>query len=231
MTDTGQGKENIPTDPAAAALSADHSKPLDVDGAEKDELDTSSHGESSGRRGSEKGDSEPLKIYGATDDLEISEPNSPTSPQAEYSDNEKRPQIAHTKSYATTNSGMTRSDSNVTTPPVVNKPWYKQPNPLRWGGIPPVPEVREVSREYTASFFSLVYFQWIAPIMAAGYKRQLEQNDIYTVNPNRSTERMTSKLKESFKKRVARGDKYPLFMAMHETFKFEFWLGGACQFT
>lgn len=29
---------------------------------------------------------------------------------------------------------------------------------------------------------------------------------------------------------MANGDKYPLIWAMHETFKFEFWLGGVCQF-
>jgi ATP-binding cassette, subfamily C (CFTR/MRP), member 1 len=55
-------------------------------------------------------------------------------------------------------------------------------------------------------------------------------NDIWTVNPNRSAEVMTSKLQASFKKRVARGDKYPLLWAMHETFKVEFWIGGTCQF-
>lgn len=41
---------------------------------------------------------------------------------------------------------------------------------------------------------------------------------------------MTSRMEESFKKRVARGDKYPLLWAMHETFKWEFWLGGIFQF-
>ena len=41
---------------------------------------------------------------------------------------------------------------------------------------------------------------------------------------------MTAQLQASFKKRVARGDKYPLLWAMHETFKVEFWIGGICQF-
>ena len=41
---------------------------------------------------------------------------------------------------------------------------------------------------------------------------------------------MTSKLQASFKKRVARGEKYPLLWALHETFKLEFWIGGTCQF-
>ena len=41
---------------------------------------------------------------------------------------------------------------------------------------------------------------------------------------------MTEKLKASFKMRLERGDQYPLLFAMHETFKFEFWIGGTCQF-
>ncbi len=36
-------------------------------------------------------------------------------------------------------------------------------------------------------------------------------------------------LKDSFKRRTARGDKYPLLWAMHETFHKEFWLGGFCS--
>jgi ATP-binding cassette subfamily C (CFTR/MRP) protein 1 len=36
-------------------------------------------------------------------------------------------------------------------------------------------------------------------------------------------------MKESFQRRVANGDKYPLLWAMHETFFKEFWLGGLFQ--
>jgi len=62
-----------------------------------------------------------------------------------------------------------------------------------------------------------------------GYQRPLELQDIWLVNPNRSAEVLSSKLSASFQKRVARGDKYPLLWAMHETFKIEFWIGGVCQ--
>jgi len=62
-----------------------------------------------------------------------------------------------------------------------------------------------------------------------GYQRPLELNDIWLVNPNRSAEVLSTKLSSSFKERVARGDKYPLLWAMHETFKVEFWIGGLCQ--
>lgn len=62
-----------------------------------------------------------------------------------------------------------------------------------------------------------------------GYQRPLELNDIWLVNPDRSAEVLSAKLTVSFNKRVARGDKYPLLWALHETFKFEFWLGGCCS--
>lgn len=109
------------------------------------------------------------------------------------------------------------------------KPWYKQPNPLRWGKTPPVPQEREVSPEYKAGFFSTLTFQWIAPLMKTGYKRPLEFNDIYSVNPNRAVDPLTDKMRDSFKRRVANGDKYPLLWAMHETFFKDFWIGGLCQ--
>ncbi len=49
------------------------------------------------------------------------------------------------------------------------------------------------------------------------------------MNPNRSAEVLSENLSASFKKRVARGDKFPLIWAMHETFKTEFWIGGFCN--
>lgn len=41
---------------------------------------------------------------------------------------------------------------------------------------------------------------------------------------------MTERMQASFKRRAERGDKYPLLWALHETFKWEFWTGGFCQF-
>lgn len=75
--------------------------------------------------------------------------------------NEKRLDIDRTLSYAT-NASVPESHTQEIPK---KKAWYKHINPLRWGGIPPVPEKRTVSREYTAPFLSLVYFQWIAPLM------------------------------------------------------------------
>jgi hypothetical protein len=45
------------------------------------------------------------------------------------------------------------------------KPWYRTPNPLRWGGIPPIPDERIVSPEYKAGFLSQLTFSWITPMM------------------------------------------------------------------
>ncbi|KAK4241442.1 P-loop containing nucleoside triphosphate hydrolase protein [Achaetomium macrosporum] len=109
------------------------------------------------------------------------------------------------------------------------KPWYKQPNPLRWGKIPPVPKEKTVCPEYKAGFFSRLVFQWMAPLMSTGYKRPLEFNDIYSVNPDRAVDPLTDKMRDSFKRRVAAGEKYPLLWAINETFFWEFWLGGLCS--
>lgn len=40
---------------------------------------------------------------------------------------------------------------------------------------------------------------------------------------------MTAKVKESFERRMKNGDKYPLLWAIHESFCWEFWIGGFCQ--
>ena len=136
----------------------------------------------------------------------------------------------HLSSYATTASGTSIASSGGESVTPKKKPWYRTPNPLRWGKIPEVPTERAVSREYKASWISRATFQWMAPVMVAGYKRQLDPNDIWTVNPKRAAEPMTEKLKASLKKRIERGDKYPLLWAMHETFFMEFWMGGFFQF-
>ena len=137
--------------------------------------------------------------------------------------------IKRTQSHATEVSVLTRTTSRASVPPQ-SKPWYKQPNPLRWGGIPPVPKEREVSREHNAGWLSRLTFQWMAPFMSVGYKRPLEQGDIWTVNPDRAADLMTDKFKASFHRRVEKGEKYPVLWALHETFFFEFWMGGFCQF-
>nr|KMM69243.1 ABC metal ion transporter [Coccidioides posadasii RMSCC 3488] len=107
--------------------------------------------------------------------------------------------------------------------------WYTKLNPLRLRQPPPIPEERTVSREYKAGILSLITFQWMSPLMMTGYLRPLELQDIWLVNPERSVDILSERLDSSFRRRVERGDRYPLLWAIYETFKFEFWLGGVCQ--
>ena len=137
----------------------------------------------------------------------------------------KRNELNRMKSYATATSATSAAPPTLP----VQKPWYKQPNPLRWGKVPEIPEERKVSPEYKAGFFGKLAFSWMGPLMTTGYKRPLQFNDIYSVNPDRAVEPLTAKMRESFKRRTANGDKYPLLWAMHETFVWEFWAGGLCQ--
>jgi len=109
--------------------------------------------------------------------------------------------------------------------------WGERLNPLKRKKPIPVPEERQPSREYKAKFFSVLYFQWMAPLMNVGYQRSLEVNDLWTVNPDRSVDVLQPKLLENFRRRKAAGNKRPLVMALYDTFKREFWIGGCCQMT
>ena len=75
-----------------------------------------------------------------------------------------RPDLSRLKSEATS------VGSAPSTHVPEQKPWYKQPNPMRWGKIPPVPKEREVCREYQANFFSALTFGWMSPLMKVSGK-------------------------------------------------------------
>ncbi|KAB2572662.1 ABC transporter C family member 3 [Lasiodiplodia theobromae] len=64
--------------------------------------------------------------------------------------------------------------------------------------------------------------------MATGYRRPLENNDIWLVNPDRGLDTLSSKFNAAFSHRVRGRHKSPLAAALHDTFKREFWLGGIC---
>ena len=67
--------------------------------------------------------------------------------------------------------------------------------------------------------------------MSTGYRRPLELNDIWLVNPDRSIDKMADTFTASFAKRISNGSKRPLLGALHETFKKDFWIGGVALFT
>ncbi|KAH6893374.1 ABC transporter [Thelonectria olida] len=94
---------------------------------------------------------------------------------------------------------------------------------------PPVPEQRLPSKEASANLFSVLAFHWIAPLMHAGYRRPLELNDIWLVNPSRSVNALEKKLNSAFQDRIKDGSKQPLLRAMYSTFKRPLLLGGFFQ--
>ncbi|KAL1902719.1 ATP-binding cassette transporter yor1 [Sporothrix stenoceras] len=138
-------------------------------------------------------------------------------------------EMSRVRSTATDASATSAATSAAAADPPPKKSFLQKLNPLRWGKVPDVPDVRTVCPEEKANFFSKLIFHWQGPLMRTGYSRPLELNDIWLVNPNRAVEPMTERVRASFKRRVARGDKYPLLWAMHEAYFFEFWLGGLCQ--
>ncbi|KAK6080243.1 ABC transporter [Seiridium cupressi] len=179
---------------------------------------------------------DPLAEVNTTNNSEPATPDSPIDdPEEEIRRKEEhqekhlqREEFRRTQSHATDVSVLTRTTTGASAPPK-SKPWYKQLDPLKWGKIPPVPKERGESKEYQAGFFSRLTFHWMAPLMNTGYMRQLEMNDIWTINPNRSADVLTTRLRAAFDRKVKEGGQYPLLGALHETFFWEFWIGGICQ--
>lgn len=156
---------------------------------------------------------EPIKAQGTEKDIEAGDTRSSrgglsrtTSAYSETSDN----------------------DSDARSSIRKKKKWHQKINVLK-RNPPPVPKQREVCPEYSAGFFSKLSWQWMQPLMRVGYKRPLERNDIWTVNPERSADVMAARLEASFKKRRAEGKERPLLGALFDTFKWEFIIGGLCQ--
>ncbi|KAF8460897.1 ABC multidrug transporter [Kalaharituber pfeilii] len=102
-------------------------------------------------------------------------------------------------------------------------------NPLRWREIPPIPDKPQMSKEASAGVLSNLTFHWIGDFMKVGYLRPLHENDLPNVPPARKAHALSSRLHASFTRRLARGDRHPLFWALNETFFFDFWLAGGCR--
>ena len=130
----------------------------------------------------EKGEKSADIIEDVADSAANSEPSSPVSrlddPEDEIRRHEEseekraeREELNRSQSYATDTSALTRTTTRQSAPTPPRKPWYKTPNPLRWGSIPPVPKEPQVSREYHAGFFSRLTFHWMAPLMSVSRPR------------------------------------------------------------
>ena len=185
----------------------------------------------SGKQEKEYGSTDPVGAVNETNSSEpvATEPLQYVESDSDISSSKQQPKEGQPHVHRTVTTTTTTSTLTVESQPNEVKPWYKRLNPLKRSIKPPVPKERRISREYGAPFLSLLTFQWMAPLMSTGYQRTLELNDIWLVNPKRASPILSDKLSTSFQRRVARGDKYPLVWALHETLKFEFWLGGICQ--
>ncbi|XP_014552272.1 hypothetical protein COCVIDRAFT_30305 [Bipolaris victoriae FI3] len=139
-----------------------------------------------------------------------------------------RGSLSRLQSSTSAYSEASTTESNVTKSTQMKKPFYKRLNVLK-NNPPPVPKERTVSPEYTAGLLSKLTWQWMQPIMRVGYKRPLEKNDIWEVNPDRSADVMAAKLEAAFNRRREQGGEKPLLGAMFDTFKWEFIIGGLCQ--
>jgi len=82
-----------------------------------------------------------------------------------------RPELSRQKSSAATSVVTTTPSTN----PPPQKPWYKQPNPLRWGKISPPPQERGPSPENKAGFLSVLIFNWMSPLMRVRETNSLAQ--------------------------------------------------------
>ncbi|KAF2168939.1 hypothetical protein M409DRAFT_20953 [Zasmidium cellare ATCC 36951] len=142
-----------------------------------------------------------------------------------------RPIVERTQSNWTTATGTSiASEARPSDQPPRRRKWSEKLNPFKHKTLPPVPDERQPSREHTAGFFSVLTFQWIAGLMSVGYQRPLEVDDIWAVNPDRSTEVMKAKLYAALEKRKQQQNRFsPLSMALYDTFTKEFWIGGICQ--
>lgn len=121
-------------------------------------------------KGEDDGHHEPADPIGAVSNTNRSEPLATKADDVYVeqhggtTENIIRPSnLEQTKSYATSASGFSALTTSLAEPQ--KKKWYKKLNPLRWSHAPPVPTEREVSKEYGASYFSLLVFQWMAPLM------------------------------------------------------------------
>ncbi|OJJ45116.1 hypothetical protein ASPZODRAFT_153404 [Penicilliopsis zonata CBS 506.65] len=101
---------------------------------------------------------------------------------------------------------------------------------LRRGRKPPIPETRQPNPEHGAGFFSLLTFSWMSPIIATGYRRSLEVNDIWLVHPDRRAQEMAARLQASFHAYHGKGASRPLARAIFQTFKKDIIVGALASF-
>lgn len=110
----------------------------------------------------------PIQPEGAAQDLSAQEPGQHLAYDHELSSELEKQYdlgLARTVTQTTVASVSTFPPDIQPDSSTEKKPWYKKLNPLKRGKAIPVPVDRKVSNEYGANLFSLLTFQWMAPLM------------------------------------------------------------------
>lgn len=114
---------------------------------------------------------EPLKRVGTEKELnEETVVDKEAARWREAEEPEKQPDrtpLERTGSTWTTTTGTSIASSEAKSEDVKpeKRSWREVINPFKHKHKPPIPEQRQVSREYGANFFSHMTFQWMAPLM------------------------------------------------------------------
>ncbi|KAH9905494.1 P-loop containing nucleoside triphosphate hydrolase protein [Xylariomycetidae sp. FL2044] len=92
------------------------------------------------------------------------------------------------------------------------------------------PEPRPTAPENRANIFSRITFSWISSVLRKGYRRPLEGQDIPPLHPDRSVhDHLAGVVRHKYHTHRERDAKFPVWWALYDTFKREFWIGGACR--
>lgn len=111
------------------------------------------------------------------------------------------------------------------------KTFLQRINPLSRANPEPSPIDAGVCPERDASFFSQLTWNWMTHLLWVGFTRPLEVGDIWDVEHDRTAAVLSDTLLRNFRKRKARGGKYPLFWAISDSHRWRFWSAGLMKVT
>lgn len=85
--------------------------------------------------------------------------------------------------------------------------------------------------EATAGLFSRLTLGWLNDLMATGYRRPLQMNDMYALTPEYETKVVHERLKSNWeKRRTEEGSRWPLLWALFDSFGRPFYFAGVLKF-
>ncbi|KAJ1323690.1 ATP-binding cassette subfamily C (CFTR/MRP) member 1 [Microdochium nivale] len=94
---------------------------------------------------------------------------------------------------------------------------------------PAVPDTQAPSPEDDAGFWNSLFFSWMSSLLAVGFRRPLESNDIYLVPSSRAADHTVPQVVNEFQECIQQGRRYPLAKALYASSKTDFWIGAGCQ--